>query len=133
MPDTSRVDRVVRSAWERRLLVITVERAAIAAVVILAAFVLMLLVAGCAPGPNPALNTLDAAGKTAGFWWGLWHGIISPVTFIISLFNKHVNIYDVYNDGNWYNFGFILGVLIIFGGGGQGAKRKAKKSTHQNV
>ncbi|MFY9814657.1 MAG: hypothetical protein WCF70_05880 [Dehalococcoidales bacterium] len=97
------------------------------------AIVLMLLVAGCAPGPNPALNTLDAAGKTAGFWWGLWHGIISPVTFIISLFNKHVNIYDVYNDGNWYNFGFILGVLIIFGGGGQGAKRKAKKSTHQNV
>ncbi len=44
MPDTSRVEQVVRSAWERRLLVITVERAAIAAVVVLAAFVLMLLV-----------------------------------------------------------------------------------------
>jgi hypothetical protein len=93
----------------------------------------MLLLAGCAAGPNPALNTGDAAGKTAGFWSGLWHGIISPVTFIISLFNKHVNIYDVYNNGNWYNSGFILGVLIIFGGGGQGAKRKAKKSTNQNV
>lgn len=44
MPDKSRVEQVVRSAWERRLLVITVERAAIAAVVVLAAFVLMLLV-----------------------------------------------------------------------------------------
>ncbi len=44
MPDTSRVEQVVRSAWERRLLVITVERAAIAAVAVLAAFVLMLLV-----------------------------------------------------------------------------------------
>ena len=97
------------------------------------AIMAMLLLAGCAAGPNPTLNTVDAAGKTAGFWSGLWHGVISPVTFIISLFNKHVNIYDVYNNGNWYNFGFILGVLIIFGGGGQGAKRKAKKSTNQNV
>lgn len=100
----------------------------------IAAIMAMLLLAGCAPGANPALNAVDAAGKTAGFWWGLWHGIISPVTFIISLFNKHVNIYDVYNNGNWYNFGFILGVLIIFGGGGQGAKRKTKKScTNQKV
>jgi hypothetical protein len=97
------------------------------------AIMAMLLLAGCAAGPNPTLNTVDAAGKTAGFWWGLWHGVISPVTFIISLFNKHVNIYDVYNNGNWYNFGFILGVLLIFGGGGQGTKRKAKKSNNQNV
>ena len=102
-------------------------------ILIIAAIMVMLLLAGCAAGPNPTLNAVDAAGKTAGFWSGLWHGVISPVTFIISLFNKHVNIYDVYNNGNWYNFGFILGVLIIFGGGGQGAKRKAKKSTNQNV
>ena len=102
-------------------------------ILVIAAIMVMLLLAGCAAGPNPTLNAIDAAGKTAGFWSGLWHGVISPVTFIISLFNKHVNIYDVYNNGNWYNFGFILGVLIIFGGGGQGAKRKAKKSINQNV
>ena len=97
-------------------------------ILVIVAIMVMLLLAGCAAGPNPTLNTVDAAGKTAGFWSGLWHGVISPVTFIISLFNKHVNIYDVYNNGNWYNFGFILGVLIIFGGGGQRAKRKTKKS-----
>ncbi len=44
MPDTSRVEQVVRSAWERRLLVIAVERTAIAAAVVLGALVLMLLV-----------------------------------------------------------------------------------------
>jgi len=27
-----------------------------------------------------------------------------------------VNIYEVQNDGNWYNFGFMIGVAIAFGG-----------------
>ena len=44
MPDNNRVEQVVRSAWERRLLVIAVERTAIAAAVVLGALVLMLLV-----------------------------------------------------------------------------------------
>jgi hypothetical protein len=44
MSGTSRVERVVRSAWERRLLVVAVERTAIAGAVVLAALVLMLLV-----------------------------------------------------------------------------------------
>jgi hypothetical protein len=44
MPDTSQVEKVVRYAWERRLLVLAVERGAIAAALVLAALVLMLLV-----------------------------------------------------------------------------------------
>lgn len=85
-----------------------------------------LFLAGCAAGANPSVNMADAAGKTAGFWTGLWHGIISPVTFIISLFTKNVNIYDVYNSGNWYNFGFMVGISIIFGGGARSTKRRSK-------
>jgi hypothetical protein len=27
-----------------------------------------------------------------------------------------VNIYEVHNNGNWYNFGFVLGVSVAFGG-----------------
>ena len=45
---------------------------------------------------------------------GLWHGIITPVTFVISLFNENVNIYEVHNNGNWYNFGFVFGLSIVF-------------------
>ncbi len=44
MTGTTRVEKVVRSAWERRLLVVAVERCAIAATVVLAALVMMLLV-----------------------------------------------------------------------------------------
>ena len=30
----------------------------------------------------------------AGFWAGLWHGIIAPITFIVSLFADGVRIYE---------------------------------------
>ena len=86
----------------------------------------VLFLAGCAAGTNPTVDVLDAGGKSAGFWSGLWHGVISPITFIISLFSDNVNIYEVYNSGNWYDFGFMFGVCIIFGGGARGTKRKSK-------
>lgn len=78
--------------------------------------ILVLLLAACAAGSNPSLGVPPEGGQVAGFWLGLWHGIISPVTFIISLFNRSVNFYEVHNDGNWYNFGFALGAGILFGG-----------------
>jgi len=81
------------------------------------------LLAGCAPGPNGFLDSPGPGGTVAGFWQGLWNGVISPVTFIISLFNHKVQIYEVHNNGGWYNFGFILGLMIVFGGGGASAHR----------
>ncbi len=81
------------------------------------AIVLVFLLAGCAAGPNPAVGTADATGDPAGFLYGLWHGFISPFTFIISLFEDGVSIYEVHNNGNWYDFGFVLGAGILLGGG----------------
>ena len=94
-------------------------------------FVLLVMVlflfTACVAGPNEMMNSENAAGNVAGFWPGLWHGIIAPITFVVSLFNKNVGVYEVHNNGGWYNFGFILGVMIIFGGGGGGSKRAWKK------
>lgn len=56
------------------------------------------------------------SADAAGFWLGLWQGLISPITFLISLFNNDVNVYEVNNNGNWYNFGFMLGVAAVFSG-----------------
>ena len=67
-----------------------------------------------APGLNPTVNTADAHGRVAGIWLGLWHGIISPVTLVLSFFNKGVQMYEVHNDGNQYNLGFLLGVALVF-------------------
>ena len=84
---------------------------------------LAVVLAACAPGVNPEVGTAGADGDVAGFWMGLWHGIIAPVTFVISLFTDNVNLYDVHNNGNWYDFGFVLGAGILFGGGGAGSRR----------
>ena len=48
---------------------------------------------------------------------------IIPVTFVISLFNDNVSIYEVDNNGNWYDFGFMLGIAGPFSGIGGGASR----------
>jgi hypothetical protein len=67
-----------------------------------------------APGPNLLVNTADANGRVAGILLGLWHGIISPVTLILSFFNKGIQMYEVHNDGSQYNLGFLLGVALVF-------------------
>lgn len=93
---------------------------------ILFAFALMLFSASCAPGPNAAENTAGKEGLVAGFWMGLWHGLISPITFIISIFSKSTRFYEVHNNGNWYNFGFVLGAGLFLGGGILGRKSKKR-------
>ena len=82
-----------------------------------------LVLAGCAPGPNALSQSPDGDGEVAGFWHGLWHGVITPVTFVISLFSYRVYIYEVHNNGDWYNFGFLIGASIVLGGSGGGAAR----------
>lgn len=92
---------------------------------VLLSFILMIL-ATCTAGPNTLMNSANSLGEVAGFWQGLWHGLIAIVTFIISLFNDNVTVYEVHNNGVWYNFGFILGMMIVFGGSGGGACKKRK-------
>ena len=88
-----------------------------------ALFLVMVAVAGCAAGLNPAVDTARADGDIAGFWLGLWHGLIAFFTFITSLFSDNVRMYEVHNNGGWYDFGFVLGAGILFGGGLFGRSR----------
>ncbi len=84
---------------------------------------LAVLLVGCLAGPNELTRTPREGGDVAGFWQGLWHGIIAPVTFIVSLFTRNVTFYEVHNNGGWYNFGFVLGAGILSGGIGGTARR----------
>ena len=94
--------------------------------IFLLSFIVMIL-AACTAGANNMLNAANPAGEVAGFWQGLWHGFIFPFTFIVSLFKDGLNVYEVHNNGNWYNFGFLFGAIMIFGGGGKGCCRKKKR------
>ncbi len=85
---------------------------------------LTLILAACAAGSNPEVGVGAADGDIAGFWLGLWHGLIAPITFLISLFKDSVNVYEVHNSGNWYDFGFMFGAAIALGGSSRGSKRR---------
>jgi len=88
----------------------------------LALLVLILLIldilAGCAPGANQFKATANEGGAVAGFWLGLWQGFIAPLVFVASLFKHNLGIYEVHNNGAWYNFGYLFGLACLLGGGG---------------
>lgn len=79
-----------------------------------------------AVGRNELEYSANEKGEIAGFWRGLWHGFIAPFAFIASLFKENVGIYEGHNNGKWYNFGFILGLMITLGGN-KGANMQASK------
>src|SRR5260370_33908408 len=91
----------------------------------LALLVLILLLlnilAGCAPGPNQFKGTASEPNVVAGFWLGLWQGFVAPFVFLASLFKSNLTIYEVHNNGAWYNFGYLFGLASFFGGGGNPA------------
>jgi hypothetical protein len=87
-----------------------------------AVIIMLLTLAGCAAGPTRFVD------HQAGFLAGLWHGFIIVVTFIIGWFTDSVQIYARNNTGGWYDFGFVLGAMIMLGGSGCGKwKKKYKK------
>ncbi len=87
---------------------------------------LAVVLTACAAGPNPARGSASEDEVVAGFWRGLWHGIIAPITFVVSLFTTEVNVYEVHNNGGWYNFGFVLGAGVLLGGGSSGAMTRRR-------
>ncbi|MFH1004723.1 MAG: hypothetical protein V1781_04410 [Bacteroidota bacterium] len=64
------------------------------------------------------VTPIQACVTTApyGFWGGLWHGIIAPISFFGSLFSNDIAMYAVNNNGGWYDFGFVLGSGLLGGG-----------------
>ena len=77
--------------------------------------IITLVILSCAPG-NERWNQEINPGDDAGFWAGIWHGLIVVITFIISLFTKKVGIYEVSNTGWSYNLGYLIGLMISLGG-----------------
>jgi hypothetical protein len=86
------------------------------------------MLAGCAPGANVFKGTATAHGGVAGFWLGLWQGFIAPFVFVASLFKRDLSIYEVHNNGAWYNLGYLFGLACFFGSGGNRAARRRVKS-----
>jgi len=87
-------------------------------------FILMVLwLSGCFPGSSGY-----TAIQPAGFFSGIWHGWIAPISLIVGIFNDGVRIYEPYNTGWWYDFGFYIAIIAGFGGVALSRKRKKTNS-----
>ena len=70
----------------------------------------LILLVGCLP-------TSALGGRPpAGFFSGLWHGWMAPLSLIVGLFNPDVRLYEVNNVGWWYDFGYYMAIISGFGG-----------------
>lgn len=69
------------------------------------ALAILVLFASCHPG-----HERYTVEDPAGFFWGVWHGLISIFTLIGSIFSDTVTIYESHNTGFFYNLGFLIGV-----------------------
>ena len=81
----------------------------------------IVLITGCAD-VTPIQDCVT--DKPYGFLGGLWHGIIAPISFVGSLFMDDVAMYAVNNNGGCYDFGFVIGAGILFGGGSKATNRR---------
>lgn len=80
------------------------------AFLIITVFSIIVFMSGCFP------TITNADEKPAGFFLGIWHGWIAPVSLIAGIFNNNIRIYEANNSGWWYDFGFYIAVIAGFGG-----------------
>jgi hypothetical protein len=71
------------------------------------------------------MPTRDLSGPPANFWLGLWQGLIVFLSFIASWFDHNIVLYQVNNNGFWYNLGYVIG-LVVLGAGGRGGARASR-------
>lgn len=90
-------------------------------------FLFILLVLICvACAENTAVEMLTEK-EPYTFLNGLWHGIIAPITLVISFFKEDVAMYGINNVGGWYNFGFFFGITMICGGTHKASRKRCDK------
>jgi hypothetical protein len=82
-------------------------------------FITAALFAGCFPHQQPS-----PGGSQAGFFLGIWHGWIAPLSLIVGLFDNSVRIYELNNTGWWYDLGFYIAIVGGFGGIALSRRRK---------
>ncbi|HKZ29743.1 MAG TPA: hypothetical protein VJ482_08900 [Acidimicrobiia bacterium] len=76
----------------------------------IAGTLIVVAMSACAPGTDEY-----SGDDPAGFFSGIWHGWIAPVTLIVQIFNDGVRIYEPDNTGLGYDFGFYIAVIAGFG------------------
>ena len=69
---------------------------------------------------------INLSGAPANFWLGLWQGLIICLSFIASWFDNNIVLYQVHNNGFWYNLGYLIALSVSVGGIARGFRTKGK-------
>jgi hypothetical protein len=99
-------------------------RPGVAGVRLLIVAIAALALSSCFASQQPASASIGLPLPVPGFWRGLWHGIIAPIAFLVSLFSDHVRVYAFPNSGRWYDFGFMVGIGGFSHGVWRGSARR---------
>jgi len=78
-----------------------------------------ILLASCASHYNPEVIT-----DPYGFFSGIWHGMIAPITISVNLLSWFLSLFDISflrdiqiigrpNTGFFYHFGFVIGFVFL--------------------
>lgn len=90
--------------------------------IVLSILLLMTFLTGCIPGDGK-----NTENNKAGFFWGVWHGWVAPVSLIIGIFRDNISIYEENNVGWFYDFGYYIAVISGFGGIALSRKKKVTR------
>lgn len=91
--------------------------------ILICTILVALMMVGCFPNQDT-----PASNEPAGFFKGIWHGWIAPISLVVSFFDSNIRIYEKNNTGWWYDFGFYM--AIISGFGSLALSRRQQKYEH---
>jgi len=83
----------------------------------------VITIVGCFPGDGK-----NTRAEPAGFFTGIWHGWIAPLSLVVGIFDHGVRIYETNNVGWWYDFGYYIAIIAGFGGIAVSRRRKKKET-----
>jgi hypothetical protein len=95
---------------------------------VLVFLLLTIVLAGCLAGPDSRWNDtpMPRDPPKAGFFAGLWHGLIAVITLILGIFTDF-KVYEIHNSGWFYDLGFLIGVGAFSHGGVNVVCKRGKK------
>jgi hypothetical protein len=90
---------------------------------LVAGLIFIIAFSGCFPG-----SSSYSSREPAGFFSGIWHGWIAPISLIVGLFKEGIRVYEPFNTGWWYDFGFYIAVISGFGSVALSRKKRKERA-----
>ena len=76
---------------------------------------MLLVVMVCLTGCMARITENHDERPPSGFFRGIWHGWIAPISLVLQFVDRDYRMFDPYNNGFAYEIGFYMAVISGFG------------------